>query len=264
MTVTSGNIEQNAFNECINLTEVTIGANVTAVDGSAFTSCGLLTSFFVEEGNDSFVAKNGLLYNKSVTNIIAVPKSIEGEIIIPDTVTAIGARMFSDCTKITSLTIGKGVISIGEYAFSGCIKLSGEVNLGEQITFIGNGAFKNCKYIQTIRIYSDIKNIADETFSGCFYLENIYINDNVENIGNKAFYGCNHLITVYIGDKVQSIGEQAFYDCVRLGTIRYSGTSAQWYAIEKGAQYWCNDVGGTYPYKVSCSDKMLSGYAPPR
>lgn len=43
-----------------------------------------------------------------------------GDIIIPDSATSIGERVFYDCNKITSVTIGNSVTSIGEDAFHGC------------------------------------------------------------------------------------------------------------------------------------------------
>ena len=46
-----------------------------------------------------------------------------GEIVIPSTVTTIGARAFVGCTKITSIEIPAGVTDIGIWAFLNCDNL---------------------------------------------------------------------------------------------------------------------------------------------
>ena len=77
-----------AFNNCSNLTSVTIGDSVTNIGDYAFNMCSSLTN-----------------------------------ISIPDSVTSIGAYAFYNCGSLTSVTIGKGVTSIGAYAFYNCSSL---------------------------------------------------------------------------------------------------------------------------------------------
>ena len=42
---------------------------------------------------------------------------------IPDSVLSIGDFAFSGCTALADITIGKGVLSVGKAAFSGCSEL---------------------------------------------------------------------------------------------------------------------------------------------
>jgi len=88
------------FQECTNLTNVTIPNGVTSIGAYAFSSCKSLTS-----------------------------------VTIPSSVTSIGDRAFIDCTGLTSVTIPSGVTSIGEAAFANCKSLTsvtfeGTTNLG--------------------------------------------------------------------------------------------------------------------------------------
>ena len=82
-------IGDNAFYDCYNLTNVTIGNSVTSFGNGAFSDCSGLTS-----------------------------------ITIPDSVTSIGDYAFSYCYGLTSVTIGNSVTSIGDSAFSGCSALT--------------------------------------------------------------------------------------------------------------------------------------------
>ena len=45
------------------------------------------------------------------------------EVVVPESVTAIGDYQLTGCTSLTSITIHSGVTSIGDYAFGGCCNL---------------------------------------------------------------------------------------------------------------------------------------------
>ena len=52
-----------------------------------------------------------------------VNSNINGECIIPDSVTYIGEAVFDYCSSLTSITIGNGITSIGRLAFAECTNL---------------------------------------------------------------------------------------------------------------------------------------------
>jgi hypothetical protein len=58
------------------------------------------------------------------------------------------------------------VISIGDYAFSGCTVLA-RVTMGINVASIGEGAFKSCKNLLTITIPESVRRIGASAFSGC-------------------------------------------------------------------------------------------------
>ena len=51
-------------------------------------------------------------------------KKIEGELVIPDSVTTIEEYAFMSCDALTSVTIGNSVTTIGVGAFWGCDSLT--------------------------------------------------------------------------------------------------------------------------------------------
>lgn len=119
--------------------------------------------------------------------------------------------------------IPEGVASIGEYAFSGCTKLTG-ISIPKGVSYIGNSAF-----------------------SGCTGLTSVTIPNGVEHIGNSVFSGCSRLTVISIPASVARIEVGAFGNCGSLKKIQYSGTKAQWGALNvntDGISVECRD--GTF------------------
>ena len=72
-------------------------------------------------------------------------------------VTSIGAGAMKNNKKITGLSIGDYVKTIGANAFAGCTKLK-TVTIGKKskssLTTIGKGAFKGCRKLSKVTIKS--------------------------------------------------------------------------------------------------------------
>ena len=87
--------------------------------------------FTIDDGALTFIDLNGateVTIPDEVTSISAgavqYPHSFEiSRITIPNSVTNIAGYAFSGCRNMTQVSIGSGVISIGESAFGGCISI---------------------------------------------------------------------------------------------------------------------------------------------
>ena len=176
-----------------------------------------------------FRIKNGVLV-KYVGN--------GGDVVIPDSVTAIGVKAFYDCHRLTSISIPDSVTSIGDGAFEGCRNLT-IINIPDSVTHVGESAFSGCKALvnrngfviirnvlynyegkaKSITIPDNVTSIWDCAFSECSSLTNISIPDSVTSIGDNAFSECESLTSISIPDSVTSIGERAFNDCSSLTSI---------------------------------------------
>lgn len=100
------------------LTELVLPKSVTSIGEEAFYGCGGLAEIRVDEGNQTYHAKNNcLIETKSKTLIVGCKTSA-----IPNdgSVNSIGKEAFGGCSGLTSIVIPDSVTSIGSSAFSGC------------------------------------------------------------------------------------------------------------------------------------------------
>ncbi len=161
------------------------------------------------------------------------------DIYIPNTynnlpVTSINKLAFSLCkSTLTSVTIGNNVTSIEEGTFKNCSSLT-SVTIGNSVSNIGYNAFEGCHSLISVNYLGTIDSWASIEFND-YYANPIYyannLNINEENVlvghitinGNKvssyAFMGCSSLTSATIGNRVTSIGTSAFMGCSSLTSI---------------------------------------------
>lgn len=121
-------------------------------------------------------------------------------------------------SSIITITVGDGVKSIGDYAFSYCDNVI-SVTIGNQVTRVGDYAFYNCASISAIKFPDGVISIGDYAFCGCSNLNSVIIPDSVTGIGSYAFYGCPGIEFITIPNSVVTIGNSAFGNCVSLELI---------------------------------------------
>lgn len=132
-------------------------------------------------------------------------------VIIPDTVTTIGAEAFYNCSYLTTINIPDSVKNIGKNAFQYCDMVR---ELYNSVYYVDGWAVEYNGYESDVTLKEGTRGIASRTFENyAQYLETITIPDSVTTISSYAFYGCDALNAVYMGNGVNYIGEYAFYDC---------------------------------------------------
>ena len=216
-----------AFFGC-DLTSVTIPRSVTTIGNQAFDYVqSTLTSITVEEGNTVFDSRGGCN---------AIVRTADNELIlgcrntvIPNSVTTIGKRAFTQCTGLTEINIPSSVTTIQEEAFTICNGLK-SLSIPTSVTSIGYNAFYYCgPNMETIKVESG--NPAYDSRGGCNALidsktntlmlgcKNTVIPSGVTTIGSNAFYDCSELTSINIPSTVTSIYSCAFFNCTGLNAI---------------------------------------------
>lgn len=169
---------------------------------------------------------------------------------------------FYGCTKLTTVSLPKSLIKIGDKAFAGCDSLTTvtiaepsnlttigasafyfddsltTINIPAGVTTIGSGAFKDCRALalDAATLPSGLTAINDSIFEDCLKMTGtLTIPAGVTSIGDKAFYRCEEMTSVTIPASVRSIGSEAFHGCVLTSLTIPDGVTS----IGASAFYYC-------------------------
>ena len=153
-------------------------------------------------------------------------------------ITSIGRYAFDYYKSLTSVTIGNGVKSIGECAFDMCEGLT-SVTIGNSVMSIGKYAFRLCDGLTSVTIPDSVTNIGHDAFASCESLTSVTIGNGVTSIDDDAFLGCRSLTSVTIGNSVTRIGNSAFRSCESLTSVAIPGSVER---IGERAFEWCRSL----------------------
>ena len=147
------------------------------------------------------------------------------KVIIPDSVTSLGAYAFSNCYNLSDITIGVGLTNIESGAFAGDVALK-NVYIPANIVAIKLGAFSGAG-LQAVEFAenSQLLTIGDSAFTQTG-IRNIAFPRSLVSIGNRAFEKCYWLSAVSFeeGSSLQAIGGSAFALTVSLKEISFPET----------------------------------------
>ncbi len=253
------------FSSCTSLTSIEIGNGVISIGDSAFESCRSIERVDYLGTIDNWASIEFVnLYSSPLCNgadlYINYQLVTEANI---TTATKVSDLAFSNCSSLTSVTIGNSVTSIGRSAFCLCTSLV-NVTIGNNVTTIGVATFSSCSSLASVTIGNGVTSIGEQAFYMCSSLKSVIIGNNVttigeyafydcpiesaiiptiaisyiqktnlktvvinggESIGNSAFYNCSSLTSVTIGDSVTNIGDYAFKYCTSLTEIKYNAVN---------------------------------------
>ena len=169
---------------------------------------------------------------------------ISGQLVIPESVelygtsypvTAIGNYAFSECYDLTGdLVIPNSVITIGESAFQYCTGLTGSLTIGDAVQTIGYGAFYECYNMTgSLTLGSSVQTIQNYAFDFCNFTGTLTIPESMTYIGGYAFYGCDFAKLNYNATNC-GVSYEWLYGCDLLSTLTI-GENVQ--AIPNGFLY---------------------------
>lgn len=160
-----------------------------------------------------------------------------------DNVKSIGSEAFSANDKLSSygnglteLTIPAGMTEVDPNAFSGMRALT-KVTIEEGVSSIGVQAFMSCPKLETIIIPSTLKKIGEKAFSNCTALQTIGTDEGkcvfvgIECIGSQAFESSGVTDVEIKGSGTTILEDYAFYGLRKLSSLKMEsiqsvGTSA--------------------------------------
>ncbi len=251
-------LDQSSFYLCNNITSIFIPNTMTTIHQSAFGTAAL-TEYSVDVGNPAYSSEDGVIFNKTKSQLIHYPEAKAGDYIVPDTVISIIDQAFYSCDYLFSVIIPESVITNSWLAFGDCSRLQQAVFLGNAPTSFSSLAFDNTA--ATFKIYypegktgftPDLKGYPTESFDGKFSLkihsvyqqawpmvpetltQSIEITDYPETETGELI-----IPETLIDLPVTTIGTSAFESCTNLTTITVpEGVTT----IDGAAFYGCENL----------------------
>lgn len=244
------------FKNFNNVETIELPASLTKIKNWTFQNCRSLKSISIPEGVTEI--GNGIFNDCVSLKNITFPSTLKE---IPD---------ITDCedsepVPVESITLKKGIQTIGFLAFSGLSKLK-NINIPDSVTTIEQSAFADCTSLTELSLPDSITKIEYNAFGNCEALDKIVLPSNLTLLGNAVFRNCNVEITFpaslkyipYLGDNavrkvtisegVETIGVDAFFNSHKLTEITLPSTIT---SIESGAFSGTGIASFNYPHNFA-------------
>ncbi len=265
-TVNAGvvSISAEAFMDCKYLTGIELPATLKAIDRDAFKGCDSLTAVvfggtFEEylgirfDNNEAspmhvataltFAGESGALTVPDGATVIpagAFRGSDIQSIVIPASVTSIGAGAFADCASLTSITFarGSGLISIGADVVKGTAFYNDPDNWTDGVLYLRDedGTPVALVAVDQARVTA----VFEENY------RQVEIAEGTRVVAPEAFKGFETLRYVVVPGTVVFLGEGVFEGCTALNRVNFRGTGLAWfcYSPQLGRVYTDASVYG--------------------
>ncbi len=278
-------IGDSAFYNCYKFnSNLNIPNSVTYIGNYAFRECYNFTGLSFEENSNLETIGNYAFYNcYGFNGNLSIPNSVTsignnafyncygftGNLNIPNSVTSIGNYAFYYCRNFTGLSFeeNSNLLTIGDYAFASNnssypMGFTGNLNIPNSVTYIGEGAFYYCNgFTGNLNIPNSVTSIGNSAFFYCNKFTGLTFEENskLETIGNSAFYECNKFTgELIIPNSVTSIGNSAFYYCRNFTGLSFDENS-NLLTIGNSAFYYC--YGFTGNLNIPNSVTSIGNYA---
>ncbi len=171
--------------------------------------------------DNSLKVVDGVTYTADMKAVVSCDSEKSGEYIMPDSVTLIYKRAFTDCDQLESIKISKNVTEIAYGAFNDCSSLKA-IDLPVGLKKINSNAFYGADSLEKVTIHDiaawcnvDIGYGGPVEMAGNIYLDEELITDlvipeGVTKIGSNVFSGARCIETLSLPASLKVIDNSAF------------------------------------------------------
>ena len=206
---------------------------IEKIGDGAFANVTDTIRFILNNANKNYMVEDGVLYNKSGTEIVQYPKgstdatftaNVSNSSGNTNTVTSIRPYAFYGCENLTSVNIS-GVEKVGEYAFANACNL--ETITAQWLKDVSYEAFSGTKWFENE--WNNESNNSQIVLSNCLLLYTDTEKDVMElrdwrstvyYIAEQAF-ASTQLETIYMPLLIEGISENAFYNATSLKNVYF-------------------------------------------
>ena len=164
-------IDEEAFAECQNLTNIQLSRWINYIGNDAFRRCVMLC-----------------------------------DIVVPEGVTYLGA-CFTECWKLSEVSLPNSLHTLfGTFRYCPALE---HIDLPQNLEYIEE-AFRGSENLTKIVLPDSLKTVGGSTFEGCKGLAEVVLPSQLERIGFRAFYGCSSLQYITLPETICEIDNEVF------------------------------------------------------
>lgn len=192
--------------------DLTILKNLTIIKDFAFSE-NSLKSITIPE---TVTSMGEGLFKKNASLLVAK---------FNNTFTALPNRIFEDCYRLTSVTYknSEQITSIGDNAFKSCGLT--KIDFPKNLVLIGERAYYANKGLTSLSFPSSLQTIGNNAFTYCSNITSIAFPSSLKTIGERAFVQLELLDNIDLSiTKVETIGEVAFLNCSAVKSVSFPKT----------------------------------------
>ncbi|MDE6697824.1 MAG: leucine-rich repeat domain-containing protein, partial [Muribaculaceae bacterium] len=192
-------IEDNAFQNNIDLIAVCIPSSVKVIGMGAFKNCVNLEQLTIQDGL-CYIHSYSFGQCSKLKNVI-----------LPNTVKEIGNNCFEDCNALSEIKFSDKLSELGAYAFTNCSSLN-TISLPNSLAVVKEHTFDGCTNLSEIQLGDELKEISDYAFSECDFMS-FTVPNSVTDIGKCILDNCKNLETFSIGTGLSVIYSNPISNC---------------------------------------------------
>ncbi len=217
VTMLSGSM----FEYLSNLEVLNLGSGISEINNDWFLYLNKLSEINVSENNPNFTSVDGIVFNKNVTELVAIPSAKQGTFKVPATVTNMEI-FFENSLTYSGITLDLSNNPTGYKKVDGVIyntdmtkvflcdkDKTGSYVMPNTVTEMGTGAFANTA-LSEITVSNSVTNIAYCAFTSSIDLTKVTLPEGLTDISADAFRKCKSLESITLPESLEYLQSGAF------------------------------------------------------
>lgn len=198
-----------AFQNCSAVTQVTLSADVKEISSEAFAYSGV-TAFLVDEANESFSSREGMLCNASGSTLVCCPPGLTGTVTVPEGIKIVGSYAFRG-GKLSAVELPASMTYIMDEVFLDCdgltaITVSAENKMfssKEGLLLSKDGTTLLCcpPALESLILPEGITTLEETAFQSCWRLNRLTLPDSMTTFTNTLYSDCNNLQAILVSEE---------------------------------------------------------------
>ncbi len=223
-------VNEGVFSECENLTEVTVGNNVTLgkyafgmnkdliFEVESFQQNGKKRFYYSFVGNlkKVTIGENAEIGEQAFNNAAGLEEVVLGA------GAKIGYMAFYNACNLKEIDLS-AALEIGDYAFSGDVYYVCIDDMMNYAAVTSEGRYQYTYHAPLLKKVdlSAAEEVGEYAFAYCRDLEEVVLNEKITEVKQYTFIGCDSLVKIDLS-AVEKVGDYAFAECASLEKVDLS------------------------------------------